>query len=508
MDILKLMVDLSELNDKPFKDVLLKKIRNDFYNLIDFSFHEGSWKVSLLTVEGISSDIVTRIRLYDQPSASRSGVSLSTRSFIGKLRIIDTLKSFVGYEKECLSIVEGIEKGLISYPEDEESAIEMWGSKVKGLYGYSTLSINGNYLVDTPGYDDNLLESLYSGMKKRLNSSDFCYVCGSKDFLIHGGYKEPAWKLLSTTRTSGVGSHGKVFIRCMCCEKKVMLGMDILQRLMKTDVTKSGNYERVIIPLTKDKRWFSKLETLRKDHNSDLRFYEEVEILMDRLELRGITNFLYLRIVRNQRSYSVLDIREVIKSDIQCLRLRSSFHRLLWDNGWLANGIELDYYPSELLEFDNDYKWSLIERLKLNWLGIRFDNRLWSDISSLVGKDKIRLELYSLWSDYISKGDNIVEEIKGSQSYLLGKLMSIARKLQGLDKVSSDVSRVVSLQKRFYGHPEDLNRAFEEVMKVIDFRSSFLNSKDLCLVSDLVSKYVSSSDEGNSRGYYLGLFEK
>lgn len=510
MDILKLLFDLSELNPKDYKDVLLKKINNNNYYVMDFSNQKGVWEFNLLKVEGIAEDISKRIRLYDQPSASKIGFSLPISTYLGNkniVKILENLKvSLVGksFLKDIDEILFTIKNDFV-YPETEKEIVELYGEKYKGIRGYCTLSINGRYVVDEFGYDEEVIKNLYLGMRKGINEDDFCSLCGIGENLLHGGYKEPGWKLLSTTRTTEVGSNGKVFIRCNSCEEKVMKGMDLLQSFVKVDYTKNGNFERVIIPLVKEKRWFEKIINLRKEYSSDLKFYEEMDRLIERLEMRGIDNYLYLRLVKNQRSYAVLDIREVRKEDIHKLQFKSSYEKLLWDNNWLKDGKEINYFPKDLLDFDDSYKWKLIERVKMYWLGLEEDKRLWKELEKLFGNSLVE---YSLWSDYLLKGDKMVDEIKESKSYLLGRLMNKARMLQEVDKGISSRNSITSIQKRFYGYPNDLERAFEEVMKVIDYRIKKIGRKEREEVSNFVEMYVRSTSTGDSRGYYLGLYER
>jgi hypothetical protein len=508
MDIIKLLFDLSDLNDIEYKDVLLKKIKNEYYYVIDFSNSKGKWELNLLKVEGKSSDIVKRIRLYDQPSASKIGVSLPSITYLGKKNITKILETTISNGLSVSSLTEILDllkSDKLIYPETDKDVIDLFGDKYKVFSGYTTLSVNGRYVVDETGYDTSTILDLYESMKKGICVDDFCSLCGSKDDLIHGGYKEPGWKLLSTTRTTEVCSNGRVFIRCDVCEKKVMLGMNLLQRMVKNDFTKIGNYERVIIPLVKDKRWFEKLESLRKEYDSDLAFYGAVDRLVERLEIRGIENYLYIRLLKNQRSYAVLDIREIRKEDIHKLRKKEAYEKLLWENKWLSDGKELSYYPTELIEYEDNYKWKLIERVKRYWLDLEFDKNLWNEIEKLSGKD---LTIYRLWKDYLLKGDKFVEDIKSSQSYILGKLMSKARKLQMIDKGSSGIGSISSIQKRFYGYPNDFDRVFNEVMAVIDYRINKLGRIEREEIQFYIDLYVSSSLVGDSKGYYLGLYER
>lgn len=505
MDITNLLLELGDINSKRFEDVLYKNINMDFYYVLNFYKKRGNWEYEVLKIEGSREDIVRRIKLFDQSSSSVVGVSFGVGTFINKKRFTKVMKNAEEWNKGFVEVGEVRERGEMIFPENEKSMKEMWRN-VRGLRGYMTLAVEGSYLVDMPGYGDKVIEELYLGMRKGIEEVDFCYLCGGEDELIHGGYKEPAWKLLSTTRTNDLSEDKKAFVRCMGCEKRIMLGSDLIKGLTRSVNRSAKVYEEIIIPLTKNKMVWDQLIELRIETDSDLKFYEALVGKIDRWGMRGVNRFLQMRVLRNQRNYTVLNVHEVGIEEVKRLKEKRGFVNWLWDVGFYKEGKGLLYYPEKLLDKEEDRKWYYIEQVKRYWLGVERESNLWRNIEKFIGYGEGELAIYDLWKEYYVKGEEgLMEDILKSRNYILGVLMGIARGVQEKEYKKYRLSGEVSLKRRFREYPKDEIRAFEEVLKVLDINSTFLNKNEKKQVKDWTKRYLASEAAGESRYYYLGL---
>lgn len=510
LDLTNVVRHLGKLSDERFHDVLLKYIKNDYYYVMDFVTREGRFDVRKVRMD--ASDVSKRIRLYDQPSASKVGVSFSLGSFFGRdklLKIVDSVSELpiegLGLLRSCLL------DDVFVYPEDLEGVVEYFEGKITKFSGYATLAIDGELVVDSAGYDEYVVDRLYEGYRlKNPNELDRCYVCGEGSCdLLHGGVKEPAWKFLSTTRSTNLSSDKRAFIRCLECEREMMLGFYELRSLVKYERFGTSVMERLIIPLTEDKRLWKQLKRVRKDHDGDIDYYIAIERLMERYGRRGVDEFLYCRVLQNQRSYVVLTTEVVGLDDLIDLK------RIVTYKDWMneLGGTFIGYFPDRLLDDSREYRWKYVDRLKRYWLG-NDDTRLFRELEKFLKVGSGELSRFQYFSRYKEVGgDALKEEILGSKEYALGSLMRLASGVQmkdmrrSLGEDEGGYGLVASLRRRFIGYPRDPERMFGEIMKVIDYRYRYFNSEERELLAKWVEVYATGSFVGDDGYYYLALYK-
>ena len=510
VDLTNVVRHLGRLSDENFYDVLLKYIKNDYYYVIDFVTREDRFDVRKVSME--ESDVSRRIRLYDQPSASKIGVSFSLGSFFGRDKMMKIVDSVLELPVEGLGLLKSrLSDESFVYPEDVEQVSEYSEGKIVKFSGYATLAIDGELIVDVDGYDDFVVGRLYEGYRlKSRDEHDRCYVCGEGSCeLIHGGVKEPAWKFLSTTRSTNLSSDKKAFMRCESCERELMLGFYELRSLVKYERFGTSVMERLIVPLTEDKRLWKQLKRVRKDHDGDMDYYIAVERLMERYERRGVDEFLYCRVLQNQRSYVVLTTEIVGLDELFDLRRIASYKDLMGELGVSFLG----YFPDRLLEDSREYRWKYVDRMKRYWLGNE-DVRLFRDMEKFLKIGVGELSRFSYFSRYKEVGGDVLkDEIVGSKEYALGSLMGLASGVQVKDMRRSlkadDVGYglVASLRRRFIGYPRDPERMFGEIMKVIDYRYRYFTSEEREMVAKWVEVYATGDFVGDEGYYYLALYK-
>lgn len=506
-----MMLKIGDLSDERFEDVLLKSIKNDFYYVLDYVSRDRRFEIRRVDMD--RDDVPKRIRLYDQPSASKVGISFSIGSFFGKDRLLKMIEGLRGLPVEGLeSLAVELAQEDFVYPESLEDVIDYFGGRVTKYFGYGTLAIDGRIVVDVEGYDELIIGRLYEGLRKfKREEMDHCYLCGDSSCeLLNGGVKEPAWKFLSTTRTTNLASDKKAFLRCETCERRLMLGFYEMQSLVKYETFNGSTFERLIVPLTTDKRLWGQLKRLRKDHEGDLDYYMAVDRLMERYERRGVREFLYCRVLRNQRSYVVLTTEVIGLERLGRLRNVIGYRRFMDE---LGNSF-VGYYPEGLIEDEHEYRWRYVDQVKRYWMGYG-DRRVFDDVERFLKVDSGIFARFKYFDRYVGEGETALKDsIVCSREYALGSLMRIASSVQEKDMRRSVSSKeegyglVASLKRRFMGYPKDPERMFGEVMKVIDYRYRYLSSDDREQVAKWVEVYATGEFVGDSGYYYLGVYRK
>lgn len=521
MDLTNVALGLSEVSEMRFEDTLLKRINQDYYYVLDFVRRESIWSCEVRKMTSRKEDVPYRIRLYDQPSASKFGVSFSVGSFIGKARVMKMITTITELGIPVEGLIDWLESDRSVYPETDEEMVEMWGDVIRAKTGYMTIAIDGRYVVDEGSYDAYMVDALYSGMRvvkeeKRRRKGNTacdegvvcrCYVCGSSDDLIHGGTKEPAWKFISTTRTSGLADDGIANVRCMDCERKLMRGFYEMQALVKYEYTKTQAFERLVIPLTRDVKLWRQLKRLRTELPSDMRYYEALEGLLDRFERRGVSEVLYARILKNQRSYAVLSAEVIEVSDMRHLRKREEFKRSLRDAGWLSDTDELGYFPEVLLASDSPYRWKYVDRIKRYWMGLEKDD-VFREVENTLRIPVGTFGVYRLWSVFVEKGnEGMRDDVLSSRRYLLGRLMGVAIRVQERERAYPSFlgyTGKTSIERRFNGYPRDEERAFDSCVEVIEYRRKYLNEDEWTSFLEMKRLYRIATSGGSDYYYELG----
>lgn len=469
MELLDVFTKLGTVSEVSFAETLLRKITNDFYYVINLTkvpvhqldskrshsdelrqlhtdtntifeeemvvketntntvlknFGEYIYEAKLLKIPSEARTVPDRIRLFDQPAKGRVGCSLPTISLCTTAQLTAQMTHLADvFKTEQLQDI--VECGIY-YNEHKEDFFDVTGEYIKG---YTTIALDGKYLVDTLSeYDATIIDCLYETNK--YEGERTCYLCGENPGHFCGSMKDPAWKLITTTRKNEINGEQNVFIRCYDCEYNLMKGMYLLRQFTRVSRGKTRNLERVIIPCTTDKRLWNQLLKLREETESDLKYYQVVERLYERFARRGLHQFIEVNVLRTNRSYGVLSTDVLSIDDVKGLCAKEKYERFLYDNGWLPEKHTLDFYPDEIINYGDDYKWRIMDRIKRFWLGYETKD-LWDHIKQLVMIRPSTIALYQTWVDYRELGEEaLYTYIIHQPSYVAGLLVKEVGKLE------------------------------------------------------------------------------
>ena len=497
MELLETFTKLGVVSDVSFAETLLRKITNDFYYVINLTkvpveqlkmqrshvaeqqqlqseepteatvinqeieLPEGTgesiYVAKVLKITGESKTIPERIRLFDQPAKGRVGSSLPTISLCTTSQLTEQINHL--YERFQTDQLKDIVESGIYYNENKADFYDVTGEYIKG---YTTLAVDGKYLVETLlNYDETVINSLYETNK--YEGTHACYLCGEQPGVFCGSMKDPAWKLITTTRKNEINGEQHVFIRCYDCEYNLMKGMYLLRQFTRVSRSKTRNLERVIIPCTLDKRLWTQLLKLREETESDLKYYQVVERLYERFARRGLSQFIEVNVLRTNRSYGVLSTTILTLDDVRSLCVKEKYERFLYDNGWLSEKHTLDFYPDELIAYKDDYKWRIMDRIKRFWLG--YENKdLWDHVKQLIPLKPSTVAIYQTWLDYKEMGeDKLQGYITHQPSYIAGLLTKEVGKLE-TKYLALDLSN--RLHNRFMNEKGNSEYIINECLKV------------------------------------------
>lgn len=429
MDLIELFKNLGSISDVPFEDTLLRKITMDYYYVLDIrkkkqeeidNSEKDAYEAVFMKREGIADEIPKRIRLYAQPVKCSIGASMTT----SLLSTESQIHTIIGQLEEIFHepLLTKLNSSRIEFISENEDFEEHTGLKLRG---YTTIAYEGRLLVDIlKNYDNVIVEALYHDYL--YTGDNPCYVCGNSHSTYFGALREPAWKLITTTRKSEISNQqSEVFVRCKECEVSIMRGVNLLLNFTRVTRGKSRNIERVIVPWTNDKRLWKQLIKIRKETDSDLRYYQVVERLYDRFIRRGLTQFIEIGVMRSNTSYGILSVDILQLSDLQGLKEKDNYERFLKNNNWLREDKVLPFYPEEVIQYSDEYRWRLMDFIKRYWIGKK-DKKIWHHINGVVhlkGKDKV---FYQLWEDYLNFGENeLLRRILHSNGYITGKLVKL-----------------------------------------------------------------------------------
>lgn len=485
MDLLNLLKGIGDVNQKEFKNCLLKNITLDFYYIVDFVLNKelNIYDVHIRKRDSLSFEIPEKVRLYDQSSKSKVGLSLSTFSINNKLNLLSILENNLFLNSVHLNSI--VAKGF-NYITDKSEFESFYKLPFRG---YFTIAYDGVLLIDLiENYDEKIVSRLY---KNRKYYGDCCCIyCNSSTNLLSGSVIEPGIKFISTTRKNEIGN--SVYVRCMDCEEKVMKGFDLLFQLSLPGKLYGNDLLTILLPLSKDVRLWNELLKVRREEKSDLNFYERAERIFHRFERRGLSECLELVFQKNLKNIKLINYNYYDINGFSRLNSKKKFIKDLEICGLKSVDNDLPYYPKVLLEgnfVNDDIKWNLIMNVKNFWLG-RYDNKIWDLIHTLLPIEKRQVELYKLFNFYLLD-KNILLNLKKDKFYCLGYLV------REIIHCESSLNKKLSLEKiisRFELKNSNYDYIGDECLIRLNYLkdNNLLNNERLDFLFVLYNNYLKS----------------
>lgn len=500
MDIIELVRDLGEINDKPFENCLLKKIPMEFYYILDIKETDDKIEINVMKREGNPVEIPKRIKLYEYAVNNKLGVSLSTFALNNKEAVREYLLKLK--EDFNLDYFKDVETKEIVYIDSAEEFEETYNLKFRG---YITVGIEGKLLVDEiEEYDKKIIEKIYKG--NTYEGSSKCYICESAEELICGGIKEPGLKVLSITRTNEISQKKKeVFIRCVKCEEKIMKGFNLLSEISVKSKRGKEEIESMLIPLHKDINIFNQMKKLRLEHSSDLKYYETLERLFDRYKRRGLDLVIELVLSKKLKNITIMSINLLELENLNRLHYKKSYVRFLEDNGFKEEDKEFLYYPTQVIKSKNDMKWKFIEKIKRYWLG-KENDKIWDLIGKIERISQREIIHYKLFNKFITN-ENLIMEIKNDKYYWLGKLIKELISLES--KYSKDKEIEQKILKRFKIYNKNYDYVLKESTEVMNDLKLFksLENDEIERLNE-IENHLTKTVYKEEDYYILGRFER